>query len=180
MKIAVVLCLLLVLVIALPCAAQDEAAKEKGGGERMRDASAGGMAYGSVMIALVIIVAVPSVILMAITKAVSIEEVGFLKCIYTSLIYLAVVALVFYSAAGLEKGLSNPVELFKANELLVRFFIVFGVSVLLMRFFLAGTIVKSLISGLLYVAAYYGATFLAYKLIIAAGAEGVLKSGLGG
>jgi cytochrome c biogenesis factor len=180
MRITILFCLFLVLVIALPCVAQEKAPEEEGGGKRMRDAGASGMAYGSIMIALVIVIALPSLVLMLITKAVSIEEVGFLKCVYTSLIYFAAIALVFYSAVELESGLANPLEFFKVNNLLVRLGIVYVISLLLVRFFLAATLVKSLIGGLLYVVAVYGATFLAYKLIVAAGAQQVLRSGLTG
>jgi uncharacterized membrane protein len=180
MRVAALLCIVLLLAAALPCSAQDKDSEDMSSQKRMRKAGASGMAYGAVLLALILVVVLPSAILRLITEVVSIEEVGLVKCVYTSLIFFAVIALIFYSAAGVDKGLTNPVELFKANELLARVAIVFGVSFLLMRFFLSGTLVRSLISGLLYVMGFYGSIYLAYQIIVQADAQGLLKGGMGG
>jgi hypothetical protein len=49
-----------------------------------------------------------------------------------------------------------------------------------MYFVLTSTLLRSLLGTILFVIGYYGITILAYKLILATGAEGMLKKGLEG
>lgn len=179
MRIVAVFLILFLLAAGVSWTAQTAAAQESGG-ERIRSAGSEGMAYGSVLISIVIIIAVPSMLLLLIVKIVGIEEVGILRCVYTTLIYFAVVALVFYTAAELEKGLANPLEVFNTTGMMVRLAIVLGVAFLLVRFMLSGTLVRSLIGAVLYVLAFYGAAHLAYTVIRAAGGQSLFGSGTTG
>ncbi len=177
MKIAALLCVLFVLACALPCAAQDEEPEEK------EDPGKSGMAYGAIMVAILIMIAVPSAALLLITKIVGIgiEEIGLIRCVYTSLIFFAAAGLVFYYfAQDLEKALTSPAEFFNDSNLLIGLCIALVIAFILIHFVLGGTVIRALIGSLLFVVAFYGSTCLAYWLIVEAGAQGMLKGGLGG
>ena len=183
MKIPALLCILIVPVVIAMCGAHEAQAQEPEGPTKIRSAGASGMAYGSVMIAAIIMIVLPSVLLLLITRIVhlGVEEIGLIRCVYTSLIFFAVVALVFYYfAEGLERGLINPAEFFSNNSLLAGLCIALGVSFLLLHFFLYGTLLRSLLGGVIYVVGYYGCACLAYALIAASEAQDLFRSSVGG
>ena len=183
MKIPALLCILIVPVVIAMCGAHEAQAQEPEGPTKIRSAGASGMAYGSVMIAAIIMIVLPSVLLLLITRIVhlGVEETGLIRCVYTSLIFFAVVALVFYYfAEGLERGLINPAEFFSNNSLLAGLCIALGVSFLLLHFFLYGTLLRSLLGGVIYVVGYYGCACLAYALIAASEAQDLFRSSVGG
>ena len=183
MKTAVLICVLLVLVCVLPCMAQDAGSQESPEGQDKDEAGKRGMGYGAIMVAILIMVALPSAALLLITKIVGIgiEEIGLIRCVYTSLIFFAATGLIFYYFAhGLEKALSNPAEFFNDTNLLVGLGISFVIAFLLIHFVLGGTLIRALLGTLLFVLAFYGSTYLAYGLIVKAGAQDMLKGGVGG
>ncbi len=180
MKVAALCCLLLVLAglaVVGPAVALAQGSTSQ---ERMRSASTGAMAYCSVLLSVFILVFVPGLLLMFITKIVGIEEVGFVRCIYLTMIFFAAAALVFYSAPDLENAIGNPGKFFQVTELLIRLGIVFVVAFLLIKFLMAAAISRSLIATILYIVVFYGAAYIAYQLLAAADGIQVLKSGLEG
>lgn len=180
MKVAGVVLILLLALMVLPCLAQQDAPTTS---RAQQQASESGMQYGSILIGLVIMVVLPTVLLLLVAKIVhlGVEEVGVVKCLYTNIIFFVVVALVFYSfSEGLERGLSDPLEFFNNTMLLLGLGIAFATSFLLMYFMLSSSLVRSLIGTIIFIVGFYGITILAYKLILATGAEGMLKKGLQG
>jgi len=169
------LCALLLVLLAAPCLAQSSSPT------KMKEASASGMAYGSILIALIIMIALPSVGLMLIAKVVGlgVEDIGIVRCVYTSLLFFAGAALVFYSGEGLAKGIENPLEFFRVTELLIRLGIVFVLAIILIKFLMSSTLVRAIIGSIFYLAAYYGCVLLSWVIIVQAGAQNLLKSGGG-
>jgi hypothetical protein len=178
MKLTLVLFILLLALMVVPCLAQEYTPSTK---ESQKKASESGMQYGSILIGLVIMIALPTVLLLLIAKiaGLGVEEVGVVKCLYTNIIFFVVVGLVFYNfSEGLEVGLSDPAEFFNNTMMLIGLGIAFATSFLLMYFMLSSSLVRSLIGTILFIVGFYGITILAYKLILATGAEGMLKKGL--
>lgn len=169
------LCTLVVLAPAVLCAQTDADLKEEGGGKRLSDASSAGMGYGAILIGVFILIVLPTIGLLFTTKVVGIKEVGIIRSIYTSLVFFAVSALVFYSVENLGHALMNPGEFFNNSNLLSRLVIVFVLAFMLLKFVLSSTIVRSFLGAMLYLLAFYGSILLAFYLITAAGAEDLLK-----
>ena len=180
MKVTLVLFILLLALMAVPCLAQENTPSTK---KSRQEASESGMQYGSILIGLIILVVLPTVLLLLIARIVGlgVEEVNVVKCLYSNILFLVVVGLVFYNfAEGLETGLSDPLEFFNNTMMLIGLGIAFATSFLLMYFVLSSTLVRSFLGTILFIIGYYGITLLAYKLILVTGAEGMLKKGLEG
>ncbi len=180
MKVAGVLFILLLVLLVVPCLAQEETPSTA---KSQKRASESGMQYGSILIGLVIMVVLPTVLLLLVSRiaGLGVEEVGVVKCLYTNIIFFIVVALVFYNfSEGLEKGLNNPTEFFKNNMMLIGLGIAFATSFLLMYFVLTSTLLRSFIGTVIYIIGFYGIAIIAYRLILATGAESMLKKGLEG
>jgi hypothetical protein len=180
MRMAALICIVVVLAASLQCLAQDNGPGTTSEPKRLKDASSKGMAYGSLMLGLVLTVVIPSGLLLVIIKICGIEEVGVLKCVYTTLMFFGACALVFYSAADLPGAMTNPLLFFQVNALLARLGIVVVVAFLLAKFMLAATVVRSIIATLLYLPSFYLAAYLAFKILDAAGALDILRNGLTG
>jgi hypothetical protein len=180
MKVAGVVLILLLALMVLPCLAQEEA---PGTAKAQKQASESGMQYGSILIGLVIMVALPTVLLLLVARiaGLGVDEAGVVKCLYTNILFFVVVGLVFYSfSEGLEKAMSNPLEFFNNTMLLLGLGIAFATSFLLMYFVLSSSPARSLLGTIIFLIGYYGITIIAYKLILATGAESMLKKGLEG
>jgi len=181
--IAVLLCAMLIFACALPCTAQDSGSQETASAKKKDKAAADGMAYGAILVAIIIMIVLPSAALLLITKVVGVgvEEIGLVRCVYSSLIFFAATGLVFYYfAQDLEKAIASPVEFFNDTNLLIGLCISFVIAFVLIHFVLGGTLLRSIIAALLFLAGFYGSAYLAYSIIVGAGAEGMLKGGLNG
>jgi hypothetical protein len=180
MKVTLVLFILLLALMVVPCLAQEDMPSTR---KSQKQASESGMQYGSILIGLVIMIALPTALLLLVAKiaGLGVDEVGVVKCLYTNILFFVVVGLVFYNfTEGLEEGLQDPLQFFSNTMLLIGLGIAFATSFLLMYFVLSSTLLRSLLGTILFIIGYYGISILAYKLIISTGAEGMLKKGLEG
>ena len=143
---------------------------------RAHDAGTSGMAHGAVLVSILMMIALPSVVLLLVTRVagVGIEQPGLLRCVWTSLLFLCVAALIFYKAQGVENALNNPVEFYNQTGLLVRLGIALVAAFLIQMFLLSGTPFRSFLGAVLYLVGVYGCAYLAWALLVASGAQGML------
>jgi len=181
MKVILFLVLLFILLVPAPgvLSAQERSSLDgEGGGKGLSDASKEGMSYGAILICVFLFLVAPSLGLLTITKVIGLKEVGIIRAIYTSMVFVVVAGLLFHSAEDLSHSILKPTVFFSNTDLLARMIIVFALAFVLIKFVLDASIVRALFGSVLYMVVLYFTALLAYKLIEAAGAMPILKEGV--
>lgn len=180
----VILFLVLLFILLVPASgvlsAQEHSSLEgEGGSKGLSDASKEGMSYGAILICVFLFLVAPSIGLLIVTKVIGLKEVGIIRAIYTSMVFVVVAGFLFHSAEDLSHSLMNPTAFFSNTDLmLTRAIIVFALAFVLIKFVLDASIVRGLFGSVLYMVVLYFTALLAYKLLELAGAMPMLKEGV--